>query len=151
MSQPQVRSAEAGRILPHVRVPQRFARGEYRGVHAAGGDEAGGNLPPDARARSRTPASPSRLAGTDVALGRADEAGPTGVDRPAPDGGGHLERGSEIPADERWLLPGAGLRAHQASRQADGQDRRSEHYGLPARIAERPEPVARRAWPVHEG
>src|SRR5438876_4392228 len=103
MSQPQVRSVEAGRVLPDVRVPIRLARGEHRGIHARGADEAGGNPPQDARDRGRTRASQSRLAGTDVALGGAGEAGPAEVDRRAPDGGGHLNRGPEIPPDEGWL------------------------------------------------
>ena len=49
--QSQVRSAHAGRVLPHVRVPQQHARGERGGLHARAAGEARGDLP---RARRRS-------------------------------------------------------------------------------------------------
>ncbi len=46
--------AEAGRVLPHVRVSERFARSECCGLHAGGADEARRDFPAHARTGSRS-------------------------------------------------------------------------------------------------
>ena len=54
--------ADAGRILPDVRLPQQHPRGQHRRLHAGGADEAGRD--PAARsATSRPAAAPHRLTG----------------------------------------------------------------------------------------
>ena len=69
--QPQVRPDHAGRVLPDVRVPERRARSERRGLHAGRADEARRDLPPHARDRSRPAASDPRLAEADGARGKS--------------------------------------------------------------------------------
>ena len=151
--QPQVRPADAGRVLPAVRLPEQRPRGERRGLHARGADEDG------RRSAARSARSKSRLrhhnpdwAGADGRVGKAGRGRPARVGRSC----GRRSRKTRPAARSimphgRRLVPGPGLRPDQAHGQDVGEDRPHADHGVPPGAAERPEPAAGRPRPVDQG
>ena len=112
--QPQVRPADAGRVLPDVRLPQQQPRGERRGLHARGADEAGRDPPRDPRDRGRPPAPQSRLARADGRVGEAGRRRPARLDVVRPEVEDESTGGEKYLPHGRRLVPGAGLCADEA-------------------------------------
>ena len=142
--QPQIRSADAGRILPHVRVPQQRPRSQHRRLHARRAATAGRHLPPH-RTRSKPNCSTARPIGRHG--WRPGKSGPrrsAGVDRRAA-GVDDIRPAAETLSARRRLDSLPGLCADQAHRQdVHDQTDRPKHHGLSARTAERSRAAARR-------
>ena len=118
---PQVRPADAGRVLPDVRLPEQCTRGQHRGLHA-GERQKIAEIAQDSRDRRRCSAPEPRLAERMAAWEKqvAAQSADWVIVRPEVDE--ESTGGQKYIADGRRLVPRPGIRTDQAHGENDGQD-----------------------------
>ena len=144
----QVRPAHARRVLPPVCVPEQCRRGQGGGLYRRGCSSSRGGDRRDPCHRRRTDGIQSRLAVTHGLVGAGSARQPAAVESAASRGGRPFHGGPALPAAERWLAAGTGLRTDRACGRVRRANEPARHHSRPARGTDRPQSPARRAGTV---